>query len=225
MRYGGATAIGAMVSMAWITAALADGPVAVVEDVTGKPGVEFMDYVDAGKVIKLGPRDVLVLSYLKSCSRETITGGTVTVGTEQSAVQGGNVERAKVKCNGGSIALSPEQAVQSAGVITRSVRTPSGETKNVPAPQFTLFARIPIVDVRDGGTLVIERLDEAENRVEIPIQPAQLVRGAFLDFARVNRVLTAGGIYRATLGARQVVFRVDAAAPPMAPVVSRLVRF
>ena len=39
--------------------------------------VEFMDYVGTGQVIKLAPRDVLVLSYLKSCEHETITGGTV----------------------------------------------------------------------------------------------------------------------------------------------------
>jgi hypothetical protein len=38
-------------------------------------------------------------------------------------------------------------------------------------------------------------------------------------------VLTAGGVYRATLGAKQVVFKIDEAAPPMAPLASRLLRF
>ena len=38
-------------------------------------------------MIKLGPRDTIVLGYLKSCWRETITGGTVTVGAEQSEVK------------------------------------------------------------------------------------------------------------------------------------------
>jgi hypothetical protein len=37
--------------------AYAEMPVAIVEETTGKPaGVEFMDYVAAGKVIELGPR-------------------------------------------------------------------------------------------------------------------------------------------------------------------------
>ena len=36
-----------------------------------------MDYVGSGQVITLQPRDMLVLSYLKSCAHETITGGTV----------------------------------------------------------------------------------------------------------------------------------------------------
>src|SRR6187399_1670799 len=74
--------------------AWADAPVAVVEDVSGKPaGIEFMDYVAAG--------DAIVRGYLKSCWRETIRGGTVTVGAEQSDVTGGTVDRVKVGCDGG----------------------------------------------------------------------------------------------------------------------------
>ena len=39
------------------TSAAAQVPVAIVEDVQGKVvGVEFMDYVAPGKVIKLGPK-------------------------------------------------------------------------------------------------------------------------------------------------------------------------
>src|SRR3954463_11959808 len=64
-------------------------PIALVEDVKSATAeVEFMDYVGRGQVIKLEARDLLVLSYLKSCEHETITGGTVTVGAERSDVQG-----------------------------------------------------------------------------------------------------------------------------------------
>ena len=35
-----------------------------------------MDYVSAGKIIKLGPKGQVVLGYMKSCWRETITGGS-----------------------------------------------------------------------------------------------------------------------------------------------------
>ena len=38
-------------------------------------------------MIHLSPHDWIVLSYLKSCVRETITGGTVTVGVERSEVE------------------------------------------------------------------------------------------------------------------------------------------
>jgi hypothetical protein len=41
------------------------------------------------KITRQGARGGIVLSYLNSCVRETISGGTVTVGTDQSEVQGG----------------------------------------------------------------------------------------------------------------------------------------
>jgi len=93
--------------------ALAQTPVALVEDVRGNPaGIEIMDYVATGKVIKLSSRDSIVLGYLTSCWHETITGGIVTVGSEQSDVQGGKVARRKVKCDGGRVALTAGQANQ-----------------------------------------------------------------------------------------------------------------
>src|ERR1700682_820215 len=74
----------------------AASPVALVEDVRGNlPGVEFMDYLDAGQVIQLGPQDTIVLSYLKSCMHETITGGAVTIGTERSEVNSGTGGRGR----------------------------------------------------------------------------------------------------------------------------------
>jgi hypothetical protein len=45
------------------TSALAQAPAAIVEDVIGNPpGIEFMDYLDTGKVIHLAPLDSIVLS-------------------------------------------------------------------------------------------------------------------------------------------------------------------
>src|SRR5262249_33800997 len=63
-------------------------PVAVVEDVQGKvSGAELMDYVVPGQVIKLSAGSSIVIGYMKSCWRETISGiGTVIVGTEESSV-------------------------------------------------------------------------------------------------------------------------------------------
>ena len=57
--------------------------------------VEFMDYVGIGQVIKLEPSDVLVLSYLKSCEHETITGGTVHVGSVKSVVEAASSSASK----------------------------------------------------------------------------------------------------------------------------------
>jgi hypothetical protein len=225
VRYIRAATLGGIGVIAWMATAQAGQPVAIVESVSGQPsGIEFMDYVETGKVINLGSRDRIVLDYLRSCWRETIAGGTVTVGTEQSRVQSGSVERVRIKCDGGHMALSPEQAVESAGLISRSMEEqPDSRLKT--SPQVTLYARIPMIDVRAGDTLLIERIDKPGERLKFTIEPARLARGAFYDFANTDRVLAAGGIYRATLGAKQIVFKVDAAAPLMAPLGSRLLRF
>src|ERR1700753_2685392 len=81
-------------------AAMAQSPVAVVEDVQGKvTGAEFMDYVAPGAVIKIGADGKVVLGYMKSCRRETITGiGTVIVGADESMVHLAAVAAATGPC-------------------------------------------------------------------------------------------------------------------------------
>jgi hypothetical protein len=85
--------------------------IAVVESLTGNlSGVESMDYVRAGQVIRLGPHQTIVLSYMASCVRETITGGTVTVGSQRSEVQSGHVRRIEGHCYSGRMELTGEEA-------------------------------------------------------------------------------------------------------------------
>src|SRR5215472_11194220 len=93
-------------------------PTALVEDVkSASADVEFMDYVGTGQVIKLEPSDVLVLSYLKSCEHETITGGTVRVGSDKSEVEGGKIVRTKVPCNGRNMKLNPPAGHRQRGIV------------------------------------------------------------------------------------------------------------
>lgn len=204
--------------------ALAQAPVAVVEDVTGTPaGIEFMDYVSAGKVIRLGSQDGLVLGYMKSCWRETITGGTVTVGEEQSTVaDGGRVRREKVGCDS-KMQLSQQQASKSGAMVFRAPPKPAAGSLT---PQLTLYGLAPVVELKGGGTLVIERIDQPGERHEVKIGGQQLLRGSFYDFAKADKALEAGGVYRAKAGTQEIVFKVDPfARPGQAPVVSRLLRF
>jgi hypothetical protein len=233
MRSAPLTAFGVAGLLMAMAPAWAQGPAAIVEDVSGKSaGVEFMDYVAAGKVIRLGAQDRIVLGYLKSCWRETITGGAVTVGAEQSEVRGGKVERAQVKCDAGRMQLGAGQAVQSAGYVSRALESEKRaqvfalqDQASAAEPQVTLYGRIPTIELGGGGTLLIERLDVPDERYEIAVDSRQLARGAFFDLAKANRLLTAGGIYRATFDARQVVFRIAPGAPASAPVLARLLRF
>ena len=103
-------------SLAGMTAAQR---VALVEEVKGKvTGVEFMDYVAPGTVIKLGPKDSIVLTYIKSCWRETITGGTVVIGVEQSLFHLSKVEGVKVDCDRGGQPVTDQQR-EVAGTVFR----------------------------------------------------------------------------------------------------------
>lgn len=204
------------------TPAVAGEPAALVEDVAAKgAGVDFMDYVDAGRVIRLGTGGSLVLSYLKSCVRETVTGGTVTVGLDQSRIEGGKVAREVVSCDGGKLALTTEQSAKSGTMVFR--KAPSAGS--LPPPAIVLYGTAPVIDLPGGGDLVIERLDRPGETLALKIGGQQLLRGAFYDMAKTDRTLAAGGLYRASIGDRQMVFRIDAnARPGRGPVIGRLLR-
>jgi hypothetical protein len=206
--------------------ALAQAPVAVVEDVKGTPsGIEFMDYVSAGKVIRLGPQDGVVLGYLRSCLRETIDGGTVTIGPERSEVQAGSVQREKISCEAGKMQLSTELASKAGGMVFRDRPRPAGQAAPVPRPQFTLYGLSPVVEIKNGGTVTFERLDIPGERLELSASGQALVRGAFFDLVSAGKALTAGGIYRVSAGTTSVVFSVDPDAKPgRTPLAGRLVR-
>lgn len=216
--------LGLAVLLATAALASAQTPAAIVEDVTDRgAGVEFMDYVPAGKVIKLGSTGKLVLGYLRSCWRETISGGTVTVGAEQSEIQGGTAERVKVACEAAKMQLTAELASKSGAMVFRE--GPQRATPGrLPKPNFTLYGQSPLVEVAKGSTVVIERVDQPGERYEITDR-GPLVRGAFYDFAQDNKALTPAGIYTATSGSVKVTFQVDPGAQPgRTPAAGRLIR-
>jgi hypothetical protein len=197
-------------------------PTALVEDVKSTTGdVAFMDYVGAGQVIKLGSSGALVLSYLKSCEHEVITGGTVIVGTEQSEVDGGSVTRTKVACDGGKIEVSSRQATESAATAFRLQNAPH---ENV------LYARAPIIEIPrlhpgDRPELVIERIDPPGEHFAIKIGES-LYGGGFYDLAKTKRMLSPGATYSASIGENKIIFKIDASAKSGGgPIVSRLLRF
>ena len=205
------------------TQATAQRAVAIVEDVKGKPaGVEFMDYVSPGKVIKLGPQDSIVIGYMKSCWRETITGGTVTVGAEQSSVQAGTVERTKVACDSSYNQLSEQQQGAVGATVFRNLQR---KEKTAPS-RLTLYGTSPVVEMVGGRTLVIERLDMPGERHEIVVDRKSIPRGLFYDFAKEHKVLTPGASYVARIGKREQYFNIDSQAKPdSTSIVGRLIQF
>jgi len=201
-------------------------PTALVEDVKSTSAdIEFMDYVGTGQVIRLEPHDVLVLSYLKSCEHETITGGTVRVGTDKSDVEGGKIARAKVPCNGGNMKLSAQQANASGASSFRLQNASFNPTVYALPPVI----QIPKLRADDSRTLTIERSGKRNERFTVEIDET-LINGGFYDLARdmttSDKRLKRGAVYKATLGHRKMTFKVDAKARTgTTPVVSRLLRF
>jgi hypothetical protein len=209
---------------ALVLTASAQSPAAVVEELAGNvPGVAFMDYVDPGQVIRLGAHDRIVLGYLKSCWRETITGGTVRVGPDQSEVAGGEVARTKVACDGGKMMLSAELAGKSGAMVFR--QAPKPQPVALLRPEFTLYGLSPVFELRPPGKLVLERLDQRGEHHELAVTEQALMRGAFFDCAKAGVALAPGGIYRAKFADRQIVFKIDPDAKPGdAPLLGRLAR-
>jgi hypothetical protein len=198
-------------------------PAAIVEDVQGTvKDVQPFDYLAAGTQILLPPSATLVIGYLKSCAHETITGGKIVIGTDQSRVDGGQVLRETVECDGGRMQLTANQAAKSGVMVFRGMPKPAAE----PQPQLTVYGVSPIFTLAGADRLEITRLDQAgQPPLAFPLARSKTGRSAAVDFAKQNIALAPGGVYQASGGAHSVVFRVDAAAKPgAAPAVGRLVR-
>lgn len=201
------------------TLAAAQTPAAIVESVKGHvTGAEFMDYVTAGQVIKLGTDGAIVLAYLSSCVRETISGGVVVVGADESKVSLADVTREKILCDGARTQVT-NAAAQGGGMAFRN-------PQHQPAPtvQLTIYGLSPLFEVTEPGTLVVERIDKPGERYETKLSTGSLTKAKFHDLAAANTQLKRGGIYAATLGSHKIVFKVDELAEDSGPLLGRLVR-
>jgi len=190
--------------------AAAESPVALVEEVHGEVGgAESMNYLPARAVIKLGRNGSVVLSYLNSCRRETITGvGTVIVGIGESSVHLADIKSEKTLCDAAHSHATGRETSEVAATVVRGIRN---TVSVLNTPQITLYGASPLVEAKGRGALVIERLDKTGEREKIDLDGSQL-KGKFFDFASANRALTPGGTYLATFGRFSIVFRIDSLA-------------
>ncbi|HKM62572.1 MAG TPA: hypothetical protein VJY39_08795 [Acidisphaera sp.] len=200
-----------------LSAALAaDKPAAMIESVTpAAPGLNTMDYLQPGRTITLPDGATLVLDYLGSCIHETITGGTVHVGTDQSQVEHGKVVRSQVDCDGSDLQLSAAQSDAGGVAVYRTLAPPT-------APTLTVSATMPVVVTPGMASVTLQRVDANEPSVDLGPPSPSGTRWT-IDFARVGRSLAPGGVYRLTQGNRVLVFKVDPQAQGGSlPLVQRL---
>ena len=208
--------------LALASPAAADSPVAVVEEIKGKvTGAEFMDYVTPRSVIKIADGGAVIISYLNSCRRETISGaGTVVIGTEQSIVDQAVLKAEKTNCDSNQANATSKDTSGVAATLLRSY----DKAPPLPEPQLTLYGASPFIEAKGRGTLLVRRLDVTGERHEIALGGTQM-KGKFVDFAREDVALIPGGLYAASFKSSEIVFRVDEKAKPGAtPVVGRLLR-
>jgi hypothetical protein len=218
---GSAIAAGLLASaLPAAAAAPAAAEVALVEDVDApSSGVQFMDYLKSGQVIRLRPGEKIVIDYLSSCGRETISAGTITIGTDESLVAGGQIHRERVECDGGKMLLTADQANKSGVMVFRKI-LPKAQ------PSLTLFGASPLIEVKGGGKVVLERLDQPGDSRIVEVPAGKAPPADLYDFAKHDLALAPGGTYRATAGDKAVVFKVAPSAKPgPSPIVGRLIRF
>jgi len=178
-------------------------PVAIIEDIeaTGSK-LSFMDYVNEGEVIKLGGTGKLVIGYMNSCRRETITGGTVTVGALQSKVNQGQLLREDVECDGGNAKLSGQQAATSGALAFRG--SPKSKV-GIGKADITIYGTAPVIRVKRANTdITIERMDQHSKTYSYHI------KGRHIDLADERLSLPLGGVYRISVkGGNSKTFKVD----------------
>jgi hypothetical protein len=191
---------------------------AIVEAISPpRDDVRAFDILMEGTVIELKPGATLSLGYMNSCAHEEISGGKVTVGAKQSKVEGGNVTRTVVPCNGSVDPDSAAGANEAAVVAIRGVGDGNAPVRVVDSlqPVFVLDGSVP-----SDPTLVIERAGGTEAPIRVSLF------GRILDLKQTGMKLTQGGVYTATCGDRKVAFKIADNAG-VAPVVTlqRIVRF
>lgn len=211
---------GVLVGLASLPAPAAAQELSAIVEAVSPPreDVRAFDILMEGTVIELKPGETLSLGYMNSCAHEEISGGKVTVGAKESKVEGGNVKRTVVSCNGSVDPDSAAGANEAAVVAIRSLGDDDPSVRVVESLQ-------PVFVIDEGGvpsdpSLVIQRLDGTEAPIRVSLF------GRTLDLKQTGMKLTQGGIYSAICGDRKVAFKIAPNAG-VAPIITlqRVVRF
>ena len=200
---------------------LAGEPVAIIEDVNAPNlKLQMFDELVEGQKFSLKSGTVII-SYLKSCRRETIEGGTVVIGSKESTVTDGKLSHEIVECDGGAMNLSAAEAGKSAVAVFRAPAGGDKLKKKIPTAQLTLFGSSPIIRTNDpADSAQVTRLDKSDPPLNIKLT------GRLTDLAKQQIELEPGGVYQVKVANKIIIIKIDALAEPgNAPLLMRLLRF
>ncbi len=197
--------IGALLALPFAAAPAqsADAPTAIVEDADpGRTDIGLFEMLQNGHKISLKKGEQLILGYLQSCMRETITGGEVVVGAKKSAVTGGQVNSEKVECAGGQVALD-KSSKGKAGVVVFRKAPKKKKSRTAKTKTLTLHDTSPLVRLKTpAAAITLQRLDE-------PGPPENIsVSGNTADLRAEGIKLAPGGSYVISAGKRRVRLKV-----------------
>lgn len=174
-------------------AVAASRPVAIVEDSARTDGKgQAFDLLAENDTVELAASETIIIGYLKSCVRETITGGKVTIGSKESVVEGGKVVREKTECAVNKLALTADESQQSATIAFR------GMIKHV-------YTKQPIIIVGTSQSVTIEPYDGGETWTLKPTDRR-------IDFRAAKLEMQAGKRYKVVGVKNAMVIEVDPAA-------------
>jgi len=198
-------------------------PRAIVEEITA-PGInlEFMDYVREGQVIDLKAKELISLSYFSSCTQETIVGGRVIVGLHQSVVTGGSLYRRVTICPSTKLSLTKSQG-KASGVL--AFRAPQRKKSPASKPKIIIKHVSPIIEVGDAEQFQLHQVQPSKMEFELMISTKDLLRGKFVDLAKLEITLKPGSKYRATVGKQSIEFVIhESAVAGTTTIIERLIR-
>lgn len=185
---------------------------ALVERADPATGLSAYQFLDAGTRIHLSDGLELELGYFRSCVREQIRGGTVTIGENQSRIDNsGRVDRITLDCTAEVRLNAGERQESGASAWRAPVGGPPQLLDNL-TPVFA-FGTAP-------GEVVIQRTDR-------PADPIRLdATGLSVDLATLGIELAEGAIYDVSAGNTTRRIEVDFGVTQTGgPAFKRLVRF
>lgn len=185
---------------------------------TQRDDVVEMDYLSPGQTISLAGDETLVVGYFLSCTQETITGGTVTIGEYESAVEGGSIETRFVSCDDQVVQFSLNQQQAAGTTVLRP-----GEPCNTLVPDIVVYDVSPLVrPAIPSAPIDYSPACEASSS-DWPSVPST---GKAIDFRGLGIELEPGMTYLLRQGEHNIVLLVSKLAERNAPsLIARYVPF
>jgi uncharacterized protein YhdP len=168
---------------------------ALVEEIDdGVPHVIAFDTLKPGQSVDLRPSHHAVISYLDSCIRETISGGLIKIGTSQSDVQDGNVQRDKVECSLKQLSLTEATQDQSATTVFRPLFDNLVKQTLPDVSPFILGQGLAKVELKQMG--------KEEAPIILTLQQGKI------DLRSAGIKLRPGSIYKISNGTRETYIKI-----------------